>query len=736
MGQRSARSGRIDRREGFGGHAAKSRAGGEREAADPKSLELEHLAAWARPARDARFVGGRLQAALGRLGIETIEDVLFHVPARYLDMGQVRTIGSVSSGDQVTVSGTVKQVRKRKVRRGLSIASIGIFDGTGYLYGTWFNQDYVADRLREGRQVAFSGKAVFEYGHLQITQPFVDVLGEGNGQDDDRVHTSGIIPIYPATEGLSSTMIRRIMRHALDDYGLVPDPLPQALRKARNLVGRSEALADIHFPPEEASRDEARRRLVYEEFLAMQVGIAARRKHATADLGGIRHDIKGEMLARLRDALPFALTGDQEGAIEQIYGDMTSPSPMNRLLQGEVGSGKTLVAVAALLGAVEGGYQAAIMAPTEVLATQHHEKSGSIFAELGVQAVLLTAGGPSREKNRTRDRIKAGEAQVVIGTHALIQSAVDYDRLGLVIVDEQHRFGVRQRLAMREKGANPDTLVMTATPIPRTLALTLYGDLDVSVLRQLPGGRRIGEHIDTTVYDQKHRDRAYARLRKEVAAGRQAYVVCPMIEESEKIDVKAVTEELGRLREIFPDLRIGLLHGRLKVADKAAVMSAFREGDLDILLATTVIEVGVDVPNATVMIVEDAERFGLSQLHQLRGRIGRGRHRSECMLFADPATDEGKARMAAISTITDGFELAEEDMRIRGEGQLFGPRQAGLPDLRVASLATDQELLELARKDARALVEADPRLSTPANGLLGTEVQRRFAGTLEWIASG
>jgi len=584
-----------------------------------KEVELANAAAWSRPATDARFVGKRLQAALKRLGIETIEDLLFHVPARYLDMGDVQPIGSVSSGEQVTVAGTVKSVRVRKVRRGLSITNIGIFDGTGYLFGTWFNQDYVADRLKEGTRVVFGGKAVFEYGQLRIGQPFVDIVGD---DEDERVHTTGIVPIYPATERLSSTMIRRIMHHVLEDFGSVCDPLPVQLRTRRTLVTRSAALADIHFPTDAPACERARRRLVYEELLVMQIGIAARRARLDTSLAGIAHEIKGEMAQRLESSLPFQLTTDQKRAIEQVYSDMKAARPMSRLLQGEVGSGKTAVAMAALLGAVESGHQAAVMAPTEVLAAQHFEKMEPIFSDLGVRAVSLTGGATSGEKSEARERIKAGEADVIIGTHALIEEAVDYDRLGLVIVDEQHRFGVRQRLAMRRKGSNPDTLVMTATPIPRTLALTLYGDLDVSAIRELPGGRRVGEHVETTVFDKKHRNEAYETVRREISAGRQAYVVCPLIEESEKIDVKAVTEELKRLEGVFPDLHIGLLHGRLTPAQKTEVMGAFRGGKVDILLATTVIEVGIDVPNATVMIIEDAERFGLSQLHQLRGRIG------------------------------------------------------------------------------------------------------------------
>lgn len=724
------------RPNGFGGRERSlSRAGEGMSQSSVKARETSCLGAWDLPVTSARFVGGRFGTAFKRLGIETIEDLLFHVPARYLDMGEVRSIASVRPGEQVTVAGVVKHVRKRRVRRGLSIASIGIFDGSGYLFGTWFNQDYIADRLVEGTNAVFSGKATVEYGQLQMVQPLFDVVREAD-EADERVHTTAIIPVYPATEGLSSNMIRRVMRHAVDQFATVIDPLPVRLARKRGLVSRTAALFDVHFPPDGRARDEALRRLVFEELFVMQVGIAARKERVATALSGISHSIHGRMLARLRGALPFGLTADQDAAVEEIYADMKSSRPMNRLLQGEVGSGKTAVAMAALLGAVESGYQAAIMAPTEVLATQHYEKVEPLFDDLDVRVLLLTGSTKSAEKAEAQRRIKAGEADVVIGTHALIQKTVDYDRLGLAVIDEQHRFGVRQRLSMRDKGTNPDVLVMTATPIPRTLSLTLYGDLDVSVLRNLPGGRRIGEHIATTVCDQKHRRRAYATLRAEVSAGRQAYVVCPLIEESEKVNVKAVTEELERLREIFPDLRIGLLHGKLKPAQKADVMDSFRRRELDVLLATTVIEVGIDVPNATVMIVEDAERFGLSQLHQLRGRIGRGAHESHCILFADPATDEGRERMRAIAAITDGFELAEADMRIRGEGQLFGPRQAGLPDLRIAGLARDQKVLETARADAQELVAADPLLREPRNRPLAEEVRRRFAGQIDWISSG
>lgn len=710
---------------------------GATESGDPasKGTELARLAAWSQPTTAARFVGGRTAAALRRLGVETIEDLLHHVPSRYLDMGDVRPIASVASGEQVTVAGTVKVVRKRQARRGLSILSIGIFDGTGYIFGTWFNQDFVADRLKEGTRAVFSGKAVFEYGELRIAQPLFDVADD-DGRREDRVHTGGIIPVYAATEGLSSNMIRRVIRHAIDDFAVVPDSLPVGVRLEQRLPSRAAALCEAHFPPDAPSRDDALRRLVFEELFVMQVGIALRRHHITESVPGICHRIDDTALDRLSARLPFELTRDQRTAIGQIMEDMASPRPMNRLLQGEVGSGKTAVAMNALVAAVAGGHQAAIMVPTEVLAAQHYRKVEPVFSGVGVRTVFLTGSSTSSEKTEAHGRIRAGDADVIVGTHALIQDAVDFDRLGLVVIDEQHRFGVRQRLEIREKGANPDVLVMTATPIPRTLALTLYGDLDVSVLRELPGGRRIGEHVTTAVCDRRHRDWAYEKLRSEVRAGRQAYVVCPVIEESEKLNVKAVTEELERLKGLLPDLRIGLVHGRLKPAEKTQVMEQFSGGQIDVLLATTVIEVGIDVPNATVMMVEDAERFGLSQLHQLRGRIGRGVHRSHCILFADPATDESKQRMDAIANIADGFELAEADMRIRGEGQLFGPRQAGLPDLRVARLGRDHHILEAARDAAQRLVSDDPTLAKPQHGPLAEDVGRRFAERMEWVASG
>ncbi|RJQ54265.1 MAG: ATP-dependent DNA helicase RecG [Actinobacteria bacterium] len=698
-----------------------------------KTVEIAARKAWSSPASRARYVGNRYLRLLERLGIRTIGDLLLHVPFRYLDMGDVKPISSVKNGEQVTVAGVVRKVSKRKVRRGLSILSVGIYDGTGYIFGTWFNQDFIAGKLIEGTRVAFSGKALFEYGKLQIHQPLFDVVPEG--AEAGRVHTSAVIPIYAATEGLSSNMLRRILRHALEDFTPVPDPLPVSLACGRGLVSRSRALWDAHFPPNLERKGEALRRLVYEELFVMQLGIATRRR-SELSAGGISHSIEGKSIARLRACLPFELTGDQERVIEEVVQDMRSPQPMHRLIQGEVGSGKTVVAMAALLAAVESGYQAAIMAPTEVLAVQHYEKVQTLFGSLGVRCVLLVGSSSEAEKQEVYGRIKAGEADVVIGTHALIQEAVDYDKLGIAVIDEQHRFGVRQRLSIREKGSNPDVLVMTATPIPRTLALTFYGDLDVSVLRQLPGGRVLGEHVETVVCDHAHRRWAYELVRSEVSKGRQAYVVCALIDESEKLAVKAVTEELEQLRSIFEGFRIGLLHGRLKPSEKSRVMEEFREGNLDILLATTVIEVGIDVPNATVMIVEDAERFGLSQLHQLRGRIGRGGHKSYCLLFADPTTDEGKERMEAIAGISDGFELAEADLRIRGEGQLFGPRQAGLPDLHVASLGRDSEILEVARADAFGLVERDPRLERPEHGPLREEVMERFESLWEWMASG
>ncbi len=684
-----------------------------------------------------KFVGTATAGRLEKLGIRTIGDLLYHFPHRYLDTSSLKNISELKTGEEATVAGTVRDVRKFRSKRGTPILSIGIFDGTAYLYGVWFNQNYIAETLKPGAKVAFSGRIVFRFGQLEIENPFYDVIDEQTDINEDTVHTNRIIPFHPATKNLSSSRIRRIVKYLVDTRSGLPDPLPTSLRMRLGLLPKSLCLREMHFPTSQALCDRARKRLVFEELLLIQIGLALKKAHLKQQVKGVQHKIDNSLLGRFYSALPFDLTADQKRVISEIQADMQGPEPMNRLLQGEVGSGKTIVALATLLVTVENGYQGAIMAPTEVLAEQHFRKITGFIQGLGVRVALLTGGLSPKDKRDIQDRITRGEIDIVVGTHTLVQDGVTFKELGAAVVDEQHRFGVAQRIGLKEKGVYPDILVMTATPIPRTLALTLYGDLDVSIIRELPMDRTMANHIRTYVCDQNHRDWAYKKIREEVRKGRQAYIVCPLIEESNKLEATAAAEEARRLKDmVFPDLKVALMHGKLKNTEKDKVMQDFRRGQIEILISTTVIEVGIDVPNASVMLIENADRFGLAQLHQLRGRIGRGEHESCCILFADPNTDEGRARMEAIRDVSDGFQLAEADLEIRGEGQIFGTRQSGLPDLKLARLTNDFDLLLTAREEAFRIVGEDQWLKLPHHRLLLLDVKDHFGGRLEWLFHG
>jgi ATP-dependent DNA helicase RecG len=521
---------------------------------------------------------------------------------------------------------------------------------------------------------------------------------------------------------------------AVDDYADVPDHLPASLRAARGLVPLHTALRDVHFPPTLSDAYAAHHRLAYDELLLLQLYMAMRRHALTREQAGVAHPLDGPAHAALRAAVPFELTDDQVTATAEILADMHEPRPMNRLLLGDVGTGKTLVAAHALAVAADGAGQSAMMAPTEVLATQYAGAVGDLLDAAGVSWALLTGSTPAAERRRVLAGLADASIQVAFGTHALLEEAVTFKRLTLAVVDEQHRFGVNQRLGLRGKGASADLLVMTATPIPRSLALTLYGDLETSYLRQRPRSR---PPVKTSLVKAPQRERAYEHVRAEARAGRQTYIVCALVDESDAAQARAATREAERLAtQVFSDLRVGLLTGRMRPAEKQRVMQQFRDREIDILVATTVIEVGVDVPNATIMLVEDADRFGLAQLHQLRGRVGRGEHPGEVFLFSDSRSAEAKERMGAIVATSDGFELAEYDLKLRGEGQILGDRQHGMPALRLASVLTDGELIEMARADARALVEADPHLRDDAHRPLLSEVKRVYRQAWEWVSSG
>ena len=689
-----------------------------------------NLTRLAAPVTSVPGIGSTNAEKLAPLGIQTIGDLLYHFPRKYLDRSTVTPIGQVKTGQDVTVVGRVRDVESRTTRNRKNMLIITIFDGTGYLSGVWFNQEYHKDRLKEGVEASFSGRVLYQYDRLQMVNPAYDVLGtEGSGSAHEAIHTGRIIPVYPGTAGVTSAMLRRHVSRALEAYGDMADPLPASVIEKFGLMGTAEAIREIHYPEGAESLKKARYRALFDEIFIMQVGLALKKKRRELESKGIAHAPPGKLVSQFRQSLRFELTPAQERSWREITGDMVRTVPMNRLLQGEVGSGKTVVAVLALLLSVENGYQGAIMAPTEVLAYQHEDRIREMLDGLQVTVALMTGGS---EKD-VRKAVAAGQVDIVIGTHALIQKEVSFERLGIVVIDEQHRFGVGQRVSLERKGASPHVLHMSATPIPRTLSLTLYGDLDVSVIDELPPGRK---GVVTVVADKSQRKGAFAMVEKEVALGRQVFVICPLVEESDKLEARAAQEEAKRLSNVFPGYRTGLLHGQMKSEEKRGVMDRFQAGEIDILISTLVVEVGMDVPNATVMIIENADRFGLAQLHQLRGRIGRGSERAICVMFADPTTDEAKARMKAIQEYDDGFALAEKDLEIRGEGTLFGTRQSGLPDLKLARLSRNFDLIRKAREEAFRLVDADPALRRPEDTLLRGEVNRRFAGTLEWLFHG
>ncbi len=681
---------------------------------------------------EVKGVGEANRAYLADLGIRTVEDLLYHFPRRYLDRSKIASIAQVRLGEEATVIGTVTGTRESRTAHRRSILSVIISDGTSPLTGVWFNQPYHANRLQPGVTVIFSGKAQFKYGQLQMVNPAYDILAESEDSSGP-IHTGGIIPLHPASANLSAARLRRLIRNALEALPSIEDPVPRELLVRHRLSDRRRALWEMHFPSDRRALARARNRMVFEELMVIETGLALEKGHRERESQGIVHPAPGVLIDDFLRQLPFSLTGSQREVWGEIAADMRSFHPMNRLLQGEVGSGKTLVALLALLLAVQGGRQGALMAPTEVLAEQHHRTlTGFLEGFPGVQVEMLTGSMRAAQRREALARVASGESHIVVGTHALIQKSVAFHALGLAVVDEQHRFGVHQRVLLKEKGGTPDTLIMTATPIPRTLSLTLYGDLEISTLTELPPGR--GEVI-THVGDARYREKAYELMRREMAEGRQVFVVCPLVESSPQVEAKAAEDEVHVLRDEFHEQAIGLIHGQMPKDKKDAAMRDFRAGKTGMLVATTVIEVGIDIPNASVMLVENADRFGLSQLHQLRGRIGRGEHRSHAIFLFSLDTPEAQERKAAIASHRDGFGLAEADLEQRGEGQLFGVRQSGLPDLRITKLLRDKKILEATRGYAFELVEKDRHLSHPEHALLKAEVRHRFGGAaqLEWL---
>jgi ATP-dependent DNA helicase RecG len=690
------------------------------------------------PLISIKGVSTSLAAKFRRLGVSTVRDMLYFFPRRHIDYSKRKTIAQLEIGEDQSIVATVWQAREALLGGRRSTEAV-VGDETGNMRVVWFNQPYLAKQLRTNSKLALSGKVSLYKGMKVFQSPEYEPLTE------ELIHTGRLVPLYPLTHGLSPRLVRRLVKETVDFWApQLADFLPQGVRTRARLLGLSEAIKQAHYPQNEQLKDGARKRLAFDELFLIQLGVLSRRRdwRESGEARPIKPD--RQVLERFFGTLPFTLTQAQKRTLEEILADLDQVRPMSRLLQGEVGSGKTAVATAALLTTVANGYQGAFMVPTEILAEQHFSNISKLFAEAGeeeeaegsvrtfsaflprpIKVALLIGSIKKSEKKELQRAIWEGEVDIVLGTHALIQEGVEFQRLGLAIVDEQHRFGVMQRSALRQKGANPHLLVMTATPIPRSLALTLYGDLDLSVIDELPPGRQV---VGTSWLDPDDRERAYQFLHREVKAGRQAFIICPLIEESEAIEAKAATREYERLsEEVFPDLRLGLVHGRLKAGEKEEVMRRFRAGELDILVATPVVEVGIDVPNATVMLIEGADRFGLAQLHQFRGRVGRGQQQSHCILVAEAPSTEGRERLAILERTHDGFLLAEEDLRLRGPGEFFGTRQSGLPDLRMAKLS-DLKLLELARTEAIRLFKQDPELSRLQHQLLGGEVARLWPG--------
>ncbi|MGC9348725.1 MAG: ATP-dependent DNA helicase RecG [Anaerolineae bacterium] len=680
---------------------------------EPKRLSGRGLGA---PVTVLSGIGEKRAESLAQLDIETIGDFIRHYPRRYEDYSQLKTISQLEYGELVSILATVWEVGGRRTRSGRHLFQAILSDRTGTIEVTWFNQPYLEGRIRAGMQLLVSGKVDEYLGRLTMNAPAWEVVGR------TQVTNARIQPIYPLTEGLTQRWMRRMMRRALSAWAdRLQDPMPSDIRQRYGLLTLSRALWGVHLPDSREHLEAARRRLAFEETLYLQLGLL-RQKMVWKSQPGREIQADAGRLSELLAALPYTLTGAQRRSLDEMLQDFASGDPMNRLLQGDVGSGKTVVAALLMTIVADQGYQAAMMAPTEILAEQHFKSLSDLFARFPDPPTLglLTGSTTGEERERIYAGLADGSLQVVVGTHALIQETVDFQNLVLVVIDEQHRFGVEQRGTLREKGYNPHLLVMTATPIPRSLELTVWGHVDVSVLDEMPPGR---QPTKTRVLYPRERGRAYTFIQSQVEEGRQAFIIYPLVESSDKIEARAAVEEHERLeKEVFPNLRLGLLHGRLGSQEKDEVMAAFVAGELDILVATSVVEVGIDVPNATVMLIDGAERFGLAQLHQFRGRVGRGAHQAYCLLLAESMSEEAAERLRTLEATTDGFVLAEKDLEMRGPGEFLGTRQSGFPELPMAMHA-DTRMLHQVREEAARLLESDPDLSEPDHARLA-----------EWVA--
>jgi ATP-dependent DNA helicase RecG len=665
------------------------------------------------PLKYLKGVGPARGAMLETKGLLTVEDLLAYVPFRYEDRSNMKSIAQLAPGEMATVVAEVKTARVAGFRR----RNLGLFEASftdasrAVLRAKWFHAEYLAKTLVPGQRIALFGKVEFDHytGELAMLHPEFELLTEEDDDAEAALHVGRVVPVYEAISKVNTRALRTLVHRAIDQIAPLEDPLPASILERLKLIGRWTAVRQVHFPPPDADlrllnafRSPAQFRLIFEEFFWLECGLLVRRGKAR-EAPGIAFDLNDRVRQQIKTMLPFKPTGAQKRVLGEIARDMAAPRPMHRLLQGDVGSGKTIVAAEAAVIAIENGYQVAMLAPTEILAMQHYFYLKPLFSKLGYVAALLTGSFTAREKTQLKKMLAEGLIHVSVGTHALLEKDVEFRRLGLAVIDEQHRFGVMQRLGLAHKGVHPDVLVMTATPIPRTLALTLYGDLDVSIIDELPPGRKpiVTRHVNA---DQV--ERVYSFLKKQIDAGRQAYVVYPVIEESETQAMKAAEKMYAHLaREVFPGLTVGLIHGRLAAAEREAAMEDFKGGRIKILVATTVIEVGVDVRNATVMVIEQAERFGLAQLHQLRGRVGRGAEQSYCVLVTERLNDAARERIRTLVDTSDGFRIAEMDLKLRGPGEFLGTRQSGLPSLRIANILRDQEILEIARRTAQEFVE-------------------------------
>lgn len=677
------------------------------------------------PIQYIKGVGPRKSQTLSKLGIKTVLDMVYYLPFRYEDRSNFTTIARLESGVTATVRGEIKTYGSIKTKKGLEIFQLELDDGSGIIQGVWFNQPYLAKLFKAGQNLIIYGK-VDKHDKIRMVHPQYEII---KLEDKDSIHVGRVVPMYHLTQELAQRYLRTIAYRTVTEYSKwLIDILPTKLRARNKLVDIKFAVDNIHFPKNEDNLARAYRRVVFDEFFILQLAIAIKKKEASKGAEGVKHVIDKRLASDFLSNLPFELTDGQKDAMKVIEQDMSSSRPMNRLIQGDVGSGKTVVACYALLLTVDNGYQGAVMVPTEILAEQHYVTLNNALMQYDVNIVLLTHGLDAKAKKKTLDDIRQRRADIVVGTHAMIQEGVEFNKLGLIVIDEQHKFGVSQRAKLQKGTRAPDTLLMTATPIPRTLALTVYGDFDISVIKELPPGR--GE-ITTYWVSDAQREKVYNFIKDEISKGRQTYIVYPRLEESGRGDIKTASFMHEELKDrIFTESKVELIHGKMSSRRKDSIMKSFKEGDIDILVSTVVVEVGIDVPNASVMVVENAERFGLSQLHQLRGRIGRGPYESYCIMISDADTENSWKRLTAMTESEDGFQIAEEDLRLRGPGDMFGTRQHGLPEIKFGDLVRDTAIMEMAQKEAFFLADRDPELKEYENRFIREGLHKRFKGKL------